>query len=238
MKRMLPEEVYRPVQYDEKRGMRNFLIQYREFFDKDYLQIDKAGYLIRLHKASQMVKGVDWNQNVLILLNDDWHKELFLQGFLSLGHSVSYLYLNYLQVYELFWDGHDSTNTGLQTISDIKQKVFCVYIDKNMYSTKTDVILNSIMVARDTLRDRDGSKVYTWVFYRGTKKNMTCDTQMGWIPKLFQEHRPGYYSLDLNVRMGLRSSKLSKDTTEDEVDKRKQERASMARHPHGMEDLY
>ena len=77
MNRLLPEEVYRPVQYDGKRGMRNFLIQYREFFDKGYLQKDKKGYLTRLQTASQMVKGVDWNQNVLILLNDDWHKELF-----------------------------------------------------------------------------------------------------------------------------------------------------------------
>lgn len=163
MERFLPKEVYKHENYEKNIGIKNFFQFYRDYVDKEALKYHKSSYLAKIHKVEKAIESVDFRKDLMFFSEKNVSREIWLCGFMKLDSLVSNYRQTFLQLYEMFW-----RNDSDETLTDIHQKVYCLYMDTDMYSPKNDDILTTLITNRDTIRDKNGESLYNWVFYRGT----------------------------------------------------------------------
>ena len=169
------------------------------------MRSDRKRYEELLGKVGSMVKGIDFNQNLLFISRENIAKEVFLSGFSKLSDIHSYYYCNLLDLHDIWWGNRrkDNVNIPEEDImyaeSDIRQDVLCVFSDIEMYSMGTDKVLNSIITTRNDKQNSKGFTQRTWVFFRGSMSDLRDTKGFKEIYKIFHSHiEEGYQIIDLN----------------------------------------
>lgn len=178
----LPKSVYdTQVKHDDKYYKKSFLFKYKPLLNIKFLKKDRKKYLSYVNQVHEMLKGVDFNKNLLFLYRENISREIFLDGFLHFNKLKSYVLCDYIQIHDLYWTTDNSediemnNDTTVNRMNDFSQDILCIFIDKDMYSPKTAEILNSLISSRNNRRNREGNPLYTWVFFKGYYNNMRDD---------------------------------------------------------------
>jgi hypothetical protein len=209
VKTEIDESIYHKAQLEKNYFVNSFMQHYKELLNLYELKNNRQGYLKRIERAGKIVKDVDFHQNVLMIFKENISSEVFLRGMSKLETLSSFYHCNLMELHDIFWGNRRKDNVNLTddeimyTEQDIKQDVFCLFLDIDMYSMATDRVAVSTISSRND-KSRMGNKPkYTWVFFRGTYSDLKNTKGYSGILRLFAENNgKGYTVYDLNQKIG------------------------------------
>lgn len=203
----LPDSVYSGVEQTQEFYNKRFFLHYRDFIDLDRLKRDKEGYRKDISKVSNIVKDINFNENLLFICDKDLSKMLFLVGFSRLERLSTYRYMTILDLIDVrrgFRTGDNSNipdDSIMLSEQDIREDVFCLYCDEFMYMTmKSDMYVTSAIEGREQKRNRKGGRFLNWVFYRGLYDSFKNDAGSSGILRYFHSKDSFFKIVDLNSR--------------------------------------
>lgn len=207
--RNLPDEVYHKKIYDENFTKKNFILSYKGLMDIDLIKKDKKQYIEKSNAIHKVLSDIDFHKNLLFVCDKDIAKYVFLDGFLHFDKLKTYYYCDFMQLHDLYWlNGNeivgkeyiDDSGNQLYSSQNISQDIFCLFIDREMYSPKTSDVLNSTITGRMNRGKRDGDSLYTWTFFRGVMSDLKDNKWFTDILRMYKSDKEKFAVIDLNNR--------------------------------------
>lgn len=210
-------DVYHRARLDKEYYINSFMYHYKELLNLYELKNNKQAYMDKIKRVEEIVKDINFNQNLLFVCNENISKEVFLSGMSKMKTLSSFYHCNIMELYDIFWGNRRKDNVNLSdgelmyTEQDIKQDIFCLFVDENMFSLASDKVVVSLISSRHDKSVISNNPKYNWVFFRGSFTELKTAKGFSKILKLFADNKgKGYSVYDLNSKSG---SKLLENIT-------------------------
>ena len=210
----LPEEAYNRGSRDSKFHEKNFLLFYKKFINLNLLKKDRKGYMNILSNLEKMLSGVNFNTtNILFICDEPIDKEVFLHGFSKVEKLKTHYYCNIMKIMDIWWGNCKKDNTNISedeimySEQDIKQDVFCLYIEKDMVAHNMGNTVNSIIASRNNCTNSKGDILQNWIFYKGNMNSLEESNYFGSILNMFKNGNEDFLIVDMNNRGNAQISK-------------------------------
>jgi hypothetical protein len=208
-----------------------FLTKYDRFVDHNLKRTNLDLYIKKMNFVGNLVKDINFERNLLILLDKDCVMETFLSGFMILDTLRSFHLMNIRELYDIFLGniGENRPNSRpdeyiLNTELDIINDVLCVSINnfEHRFAKQGDSMINSLIhtiMRRYEYVEKDPNKPLklSWVFCKGTQKDLDDTYSKLYEFFDFKKENPMFKIIDLNLRLKNPSQKASKDLKIDSV---------------------
>jgi len=187
---------------------KRFFIKYMNLIDFDLFKRDTAVYKKKLNHAHSLVKGIDFNKNILIAYDRDLVKEVFLAGFSYLDYYPSFIFMGVEELFNYYFglrSSYHKDNISEDYVSshvNIKEDVLCLAL--NYYETarkKTEEIVLSTIISRSGGLSLERSKKTNWLYFYGDDKSLKEKYPLLYEEFLKEENRIKYAYCDLNPKV-------------------------------------
>lgn len=201
------DNIYNRVRLEKDYYVNSFMLHYKELLNLYELKNNKECYMKRIAQAGKLVEGIDFNQNLLFICNENWSKEIFLRGMSKMPNLCSFYHCNIMELHDIFWGNRRRENVNLAdddlmyTEQDIRQDIFCLFMDVDMYSMASDRVAVSLISSRHDKSMISNKPKYNWVFFRGTYTELKTTKGYSNVLRLFADNKNNGYSVyDLNSK--------------------------------------
>lgn len=185
---------------DESFHIKNFMLNYKSLIDISALKEDSKRYISRIRKVNVMLGKVDFTKNLLFVSKENINRDVFFCGFSRLPELHTYYYCSIIDLHEILWGLRRKDNVNISedevmySEQNIKQDVLCIYADSDSWVTSgISGEVKSTVSSRSNNVNVHGKPLRTWIFFRGTYKELTGDKFVGIYD--FYKNNPDDYSI-------------------------------------------
>ena len=198
---------YEPKKIDKDFNSNSFISYYKKYIDVTLFNSDRVLFCNILGKIRKYffdnVKTL--NKDTLFICDQNVNKMTFLSAFSTLNRLVTNRYFNMLNLVDIWCKNADWTNKRLDdsdafsSEQDILDDVLCIFIDKNMYTTKmSGKVINTVVVSRNNKLNSRREKLVTWVFFYGSPSDIINNENINNIYNLFSTRSGDCQIIDLS----------------------------------------
>lgn len=204
----IPKEIYQGREQSREFYINRFFNYYKGLIDKTSMKSksDFNTWKNNLIKLDKETRNIDFSKDTMFFYEKDISKMLYLVGFGRLDSLRTYKFYTVLDIVDIYmansrWDNPDLSDSDIRVSEqNIREEVLCLYGDKFMtHWNKSGFMLTNTFVGREKNVSKNGKKLITWFFFKGTQQDAIQNPLVVDSLRYFESMKDdGYQIIDFN----------------------------------------